>query len=82
VQNHLRAFAIHQIVHSGFLAIFKSSLMHTKSRRFTPHLYAPDLGTGGAVTLRHAASVRPCARPLYGQEQAAKIKKKNKRKER
>jgi len=63
-----------------FIRIYWSSLIDTKSGLFTPNLCAPDLGTSRAVTLRHAASVRPCSRPLYGQEQAARVKEKNKRK--
>ena len=43
--------------------------MATNIGLFTPNLPAPAPGTSQVALLRHAASVRPCARPLRGQGQ-------------
>ena len=51
--------------------------MATNTGLFTPNHRAPAPGTSQVALLRHAASVRPCARPLRGQGQRGRASERD-----
>ena len=51
--------------------------MTTNNGRFCPHLGDSRADTSHAVALRHAASVRPCARSPHGKERSAKTSERS-----